>query len=104
MTQLRNLAYDDERAEEDIIRVGGGTDPQSIAYAISTVFHATNEVTLRAMGAGAVNQAVKAIAIARGYVATSGVDLIVRPGFINVPDNRDGGEPISAIVFRLSLR
>lgn len=42
---------------------------------------------MRAIGAGAVNQAVKACAIARGYVAVRGIDLLVRPGFGTVVIN-----------------
>jgi stage V sporulation protein S len=49
---------------------------------------------LRAIGAGAVNQAIKACAIARGYVAPRGIDLSIRPGFATVT-MRDGD--VSAI-------
>jgi stage V sporulation protein S len=94
---------DEQQDPSEIIRVGGSSDPLGVASAISNVFYNQNEVVLRAVGAASVNQAVKAIAIARGYVATRGVDLICRPGFTNV-DGRDGKDSISAIVFRLSLR
>ena len=57
---------------------------------------------MRAVGAAAVNQAVKAIAIARGYIASRGVDMVCRPGFTNVP-GKDGKDSISAMVFRLTL-
>ena len=53
------------------------------------MFYEQAEVKVQAAGAGAVNQAVKAIAVARGYIATRGMDLIVRPGFINI-EGRDG--------------
>lgn len=100
--QGRNYAIDDDLDVDDIIRVGSGSDPQAVATAISTAFYERGEVMLRAVGAASVNQGVKAIAIARGYVATRGVDLICRPGFTNVP-SKDGKDSISAIVFRLSL-
>ena len=100
--QARNLALDDLQDPDDIIRVSGGSDPQAVASAISNVFYSYQEVTLRAVGAASVNQAVKAIAISRGYVATRGVDLICRPGFTNIAGH-DGKDSISAIVFRLSL-
>jgi stage V sporulation protein S len=98
----RNLAYDTGHDDSTILRVGSGSDPQSVATAISNAFYESNEVTMRAVGAAAVNQAVKAIAISRGYIAPRGLDVNCRVGFTNV-DSRDGGEPISAIVFRLSL-
>ena len=96
----RNLAVDRED-DDKIIRVTGGTEVQGTASAIASVFYEQDYVKVQAAGAGAVNQAVKAIAVARGYIATRGMDLIVRPGFINI-EGRDGSI-ISAIVFRLSL-
>jgi stage V sporulation protein S len=97
----RNLHIDRDTTDESIIRVTGGTEVQGTASAIASVFYEQNEVKVQAAGAGAVNQAVKAIAVARGYIATRGMDLIVRPGFINI-EGRDG-QTISAIVFRLTL-
>lgn len=102
-TTDRNLAYDSDHDPDDIIRVGGGSDPQAVASAISNAFYERHEVTLRAVGAAAVNQSQKAVAIARGYIATRGLDLVERPGWTNVP-GRDGQETISALVFRLSLQ
>ena len=57
---------------------------------------------IRAIGAGAVAQACKGIAIARGYVAVRGLDLATTIGFETVPG--DSGQDISAQVFRLFLR
>lgn len=51
---------------------------------------------MQAIGAGAVNQAVKAIAIARGYVAPSGIDLVCVPAFADVEIE---GEERTAIKF-----
>ena len=99
----RNLAYDTDLEPDEIIRVGGGSDPQAVASAISNAFYERHEVTLRAIGASAVNQANKAIAIARGYVATRGLDLYCRQGFTNVQGPNDA-KPISAIVLRLNLQ
>jgi len=39
---------------------------------------------VQAIGAAAINQAVKAVAIARGYMAPAGVDLVCIPGFVDV--------------------
>lgn len=86
--------------EEEFIRVGAGTPPQTLAGAIAAaVFDGGGKpVKLRAVGAGAVNQAIKAIAIARGYVAPRGIDLSCRPGFQSI-DSRDGR--ISAVVLQI---
>jgi len=82
--------------EESHLRVSAGSNPQSVASAIAHAIYDTREVKLRAVGAGAVNQAVKAIAIARGYVAPRGLDLTCKPGFTTI-ESRDG--EISAMIF-----
>ena len=86
--------------DEPFLRVSASSNPQSVASAIAHAIYDKHEVKLRAVGAGAVNQAVKAIAIARGYVAPRGLDLSCRPGFTTV-ESRDGS--ISAIVFTISV-
>lgn len=87
--------------ESGYLRVSAGSDPLSLALAISHSLEAAPEVTARAVGAGAVNQAVKAIAIARGRVARAGRDLVCRPGFQTIT-SRDG--EITAIVFYCAVR
>lgn len=85
--------------EEPFLRVSASSNPQSVASAIAHAIYDKREVKLRAVGAGAVNQAVKALAIARGYVAPRGLDLTCKPGFTTI-ESRDG--EISAIVFAIS--
>jgi stage V sporulation protein S len=85
--------------EEPFLRVSAGSNPQSVASAIAHAIYEKREVKLRAVGAGAVNQAVKSIAIASGYVAPRGMVLSCRPGFTTI-ESRDG--EISAIVFAIS--
>ena len=85
--------------EEPFLRVSASSNPQSVASAIAHAIYDKREVKLRAVGAGAVNQAVKAIAIARGYVAPRGMDLTDKPGFTTI-GSRDG--EISAIVFHIT--
>jgi stage V sporulation protein S len=87
--------------QEDFLRVSAGSNPQAVASAIAHAIYDKREVKLRAVGAGAVNQAVKALAIARGYVAPRGMDLVFVPGFTTI-DSRDG--EISAIVFTVSVK
>jgi stage V sporulation protein S len=88
-----------ESTEEPFLRVSAGSNPQSVASAIAHAIYEHRQVKLRAVGAGAVNQAVKAIAISRGYVAPRGLDLVCVPGFTTI-ESRDG--EISAIVFAIS--
>jgi stage V sporulation protein S len=84
---------------EDFLRVSASSNPQSVASAIAHAIYDNRQVKLRAVGAGAVNQAVKAIAIARGYVAPRGLDLTCKPGFTTI-ESRDG--EISAIIFAIT--
>jgi stage V sporulation protein S len=90
----------EQKEEEKFLRVSAGSNAQSVGSAIAHALYENPNVKLRAVGASAVNQAVKAIAIARGYVAPRGLDLTCRPGFTTV-DSRDG--QISAIVFTISV-
>ena len=85
--------------EEPFLRVSASSNPQSVASAIAHAIYEKHQVKLRAVGAGAVNQAVKAIAISRGYVAPRGLDLTCKPGFTTI-ESRDG--EISAIVFAIT--
>lgn len=87
-------------SDDQPLRVSAGSNPQSVASAIAHAIYDYKSVKVRAVGAGSVNQAVKAIAIARGYVAPRGYDLICKPGFTTV-ESRDG--EISAIVFTISV-
>jgi len=80
--------------EENILRVTSAANPKELAAVISHAIYDNHKPVLRAIGAGAVNQAIKACVIARGFVATRGIDLVVRPGFANVVG--ENGE-ISAI-------
>lgn len=68
-------------ADETILRVKGTASVPPLASAISHAVYDGKTVTLRAIGASAVSQAVKAAAVARGYVAPRGIDLALIPGF-----------------------
>jgi stage V sporulation protein S len=88
-----------QQEESQFLRVGAGSNPQAVASAIAHSIYETRACKLRAVGAGAVNQAVKAIAIARGYTAPRGLDLVCIPGFASI-ESHDG--QISAIVFSIN--
>ena len=67
-----------------VLNVAAKSNPNSLAGAIAGVIREEQKVTVQAIGAGATNQAVKGIAIARGFVAPSGHDLICIPAFEDV--------------------
>jgi len=68
----------------DILKIRSTSNPASIAGAIAGLIKEEGKAELQCVGAGAVNQAVKSIAIARGYVAPSGIDLVCIPAFVAV--------------------
>lgn len=85
------------RDRNAVLRVSSASPAQSLASAISYALYDNQKVTLRAIGAGAVNQSMKGCAIARGYVAQRGLDLVVRPGFTQVEG--EFGDEVSAMLF-----
>ena len=68
----------------EVLKVAGTSKPVLVAGAIVGVIRSQSRVEIHAIGAGAVNQAIKAIAISRGYVAPSGLDLVCMPTFIEL--------------------
>lgn len=68
----------------EVLRVSSRSNPNAVAGALAGVVRATGSVEMQVVGAGALNQAVKAVAIARGYLAPSGVDLVCVPTFADV--------------------
>lgn len=68
----------------EMLKISSKSDPNAIAGAIAGVLAEKGRVEMQAVGAGAVNQAVKAVAIARGFVASLGIDLICVPAFTTI--------------------
>ncbi len=68
----------------EILKVSSRSVPNSVAGAIAGVIRDSGSVEVQAVGAGAANQAIKAVAIARGYLAPVGIDMICIPAFANV--------------------
>lgn len=66
------------------MKVSAGSSPKSVAGAVAAMVTEHHRAEIIAVGAGAVNQAIKAIAIARGFVAPRGIDLVVVPSFASV--------------------
>jgi len=68
----------------EVLKVSAQSKPKSVAGALAAVLREKGSAEVQAVGAGAVNQAVKAIAIARGYVAPNGIDLVTVPAFAEI--------------------
>ncbi len=65
----------------ETLKVSSNSQPKSVAGAIAAILRNNQDVEIQTIGAGAVNQAVKSVAIARGYVAPNGIDLVCVPAF-----------------------
>ncbi len=72
----------------EVLKVSAKSLPKSVAGALASVLRGNDSVEIQAIGAGAVNQAIKAIAISRGFIAPNGIDLVVVPAFSEI--NIDG--------------
>ena len=68
----------------EILKVSSKSVPNAVAGAVAGVVRQSGAVEVQVVGAGALNQAIKAVAIARGYVAPSGFDLSCRPTFTDI--------------------
>ena len=68
----------------EVLKVSSKSNPNSVAGALAGVLRQSGAVEVQVVGAGALNQAVKAIAIARGFVAPSNIDLVCIPTFADI--------------------
>lgn len=83
---------------EQILKVKATSNPASVAGALAGTIREAGRAEIQAIGAGALNQAVKAIAISRGFVVPQGIDLIVIPAFIDVEIDNEERTAIKLIV------
>ena len=82
----------------ELLKVSSNSSPKAVAGALAGVIREKGKAELQAIGASAVNQAIKSIAIARGYTATSGVDLVCIPAFVDVEINGEERTAIKILV------
>ncbi len=82
----------------EVLRVSSDSRPKSVAGALAAVIREEGRAEVQGVGAGAINQAVKAIAIVRGFVAPNGIDLISIPAFAEIEIDGDERTAIKFIV------
>ena len=82
----------------EVLKVSSKSKPNSVAGALANAFKTREAVEIQAIGAGALNQAIKAIAIARGFVAPSGKNLVCIPAFTDIMIDGDERTAIKLIV------
>lgn len=84
-----------------LLKVSSKSKPNSVAGAIAGIIRTENKVQIQTIGAGALNQTIKGIAIARGYIAPTGQELICIPFFKDIEVN---GETKTAIVITVEIK
>ena len=82
----------------EVLKVSSKSKPNSVAGALANAFREKQTVEVQAVGAGSLNQAIKAIAIARGYVAPTGKDLVCIPAFSDIMIDGEERTAIKLIV------
>jgi stage V sporulation protein S len=85
----------------DVLKVSADSKPKAVAGAVAALLREKGTIEVQAIGAGAVNQAVKAIAITRGYVAPNGLGVVAVPAFTKVEID---GEERTAIRILIEAR
>lgn len=78
----------------DVLKVSSKSSPNSVAGALAGVIREHQSAEIQAVGAGAINQSIKAIAIARGFLSPSGIEIVCIPAFTDI---NIGGEERTAI-------
>lgn len=68
----------------EVLKVSSRSQSKAVAGAMSLILEKDSEVTIQAIGAGAVNQAVKAMAIARGFLSPKGIEIYIQVSFVEL--------------------
>ena len=82
----------------ETLKVSSKSNPNSVAGALANVLKDSNSVEVQAVGAGALNQAIKSIIICRGFVAPSGKNLVCTPAFTDITIDGDERTAIKLII------
>lgn len=100
LTEARSTFFDDA---DNLLKVGSASPTHAVATALVRAIQEGRAPIMRAIGHGAVGQAVKAQIVARGIAAPLGIDLVFLPAFDNVM-NEDGDGTLSAVIWRVLWR
>ena len=82
----------------EVLKVSTKSNPNSVAGALAAILKEKSLVEIQAIGAGAINQAVKAVAIARGFIAPSGKEIVCIPDFTDIQIDGEERTAIKLIV------
>ncbi len=87
-----------QERRSEVLKVSARSRPSAVAGAIAGVVRESGRAEVQAIGAGATNQAVKAVAIARDYLLETGIEAICLPAFIDVQIDEENRTAIRLIV------
>ncbi|MBD9075496.1 stage V sporulation protein S [bacterium] len=82
----------------EILKVSAKSNPSKVAGAIANIYREKKELEIQTIGAGSLNQAIKAVAIARGFLAPSGEDIVLIPAFNEVIINGENKTALKLLV------
>ena len=82
----------------ETIKVGSKSNPNKVAGALANILRSNDKVEMQTIGAGALNQGIKAIAIARGFITPSGKNLVCIPTFTDITINNNLKTAIKLII------
>ena len=82
----------------ETLKVSSKSNPNSVAGALANVFRTSGSVEIQAVGAGALNQAIKAVAIARGFLAPAGKNIVCIPAFTDISIDGEERTAIKLII------
>lgn len=88
-----------EEIKTEILKVSAASNPNSVAGALAAAIRESGQAEMQTIGAGALNQAIKSVAIARGFLVTGGVDLVCAPAFINIEVDGEERTAIKLVVY-----
>ncbi len=81
-----------------LLKVSTNSTPNSVAGALAGEIREQGKAEIQTIGAGALNQAIKAVAIARGFVAPAGINLICIPAFMTIQIDGEERTAIKLII------
>ena len=82
----------------EVLKISSKSNPNSVAGAIACLVKESNRAEMQAIGAGALNQAIKAVAIARGFLAPSGKNIVCIPAFTDISIDGEERTAIKLII------
>lgn len=92
-----------QHSNAEVLKVSTRSRPSAVAGAIAGVIRESGVAEVQSIGAGATNQAIKAIAIARSYLNEEGLDIVCAPSFIDVAIDEEERTAIRMLIQRRDL-